>query len=154
MIIRKDALVKAANFCAYQERTQAEVREKLKSLDVEGDEADEIIVYLIEENYLNEGRFAKIFAGSKFRVKRWGRQKILFELKARKLSEHSIREGLAEIDDDDYMETLKELIEKKKHELRTEKQPLILKQKLARYAMSKGFEGDLVWDIINKLVIK
>ncbi|GAB3507287.1 regulatory protein RecX [Emticicia fontis] len=150
MIIRRDVLVKAANFCAYQERTQAEVREKLQKLGVEGDEADEIIVYLIEENYLNEGRFAKIFAGSKFRVKHWGRTKILYELKARKLSEHSIREGLAEIDEDDYIETLRTLIEKKKRELRTEKQPLVLKQKLARYAMSKGFEGDLVWEIINK----
>ncbi|RFS15564.1 regulatory protein RecX [Emticicia sp. C21] len=150
MIIRKDALVKAANFCAYQERTQAEVREKLQKLGVDGDEADEIIVYLIEENYLNEGRFAKIFAGSKFRVKHWGRTKILYELKARKLSEHSIREGLAEIDDEDYIETLRTLIEKKKRELRSEKQPLVLKQKLARYAISKGFEGDLVWDIINK----
>jgi regulatory protein len=152
MIIRKDVLVKAANFCAYQERTQAEVRERLQKWGVEGDEADEIIVYLIEENYLNEGRFAKIFAGSKFRVKHWGRQKILYELKARKLSEHSIREGLAEIDDEDYIETLRSLLEKKKRELRTEKQPLVLKQKLARYAISKGFEGDLVWDIINKSV--
>ncbi len=150
-MIRKDVHVKAANFCAYQERTQAEVRERLQKWGVEGDEADEIIVYLIEDNYLNEGRFAKIFAGSKFRVKSWGRQKILYELKARKLSEHSIREGLAEIDDEDYFEKLKTLIEKKKRELRTEKQPMILKQKLARYAMSKGFEGDLVWDIINKL---
>lgn len=150
-MIRKDVLVKAANFCAYQERTQAEVRERLQKWGVEGDEADEIIVYLIEDNYLNEGRFAKIFAGSKFRVKNWGRQKILYELKARKLSEHSIREGLAEIDDEDYIEKLKALIEKKKRELRTEKQPLVLKQKLALYAMSKGFEGDLVWDIINKL---
>lgn len=150
-MIRKDVLVKAANFCAYQERTQAEVRERLQKWGVEGDEADEIIVYLIEDNYLNEGRFAKIFAGSKFRVKSWGRQKILYELKARKLSEHSIREGLAEIDYEDYIEKLKTLIEKKKRELRTEKQPMILKQKLARYAMSKGFEGDLVWDIINKL---
>ncbi|MBA4851991.1 regulatory protein RecX [Emticicia sp. BO119] len=151
MIIRKDVLVKAANFCAYQERTQAEVREKLQKLGVEGDEANEMIVYLIEENYLNEGRFAKIFAGSKFRVKHWGRTKILYELKARKLSEHSIREGMAEIDEDEYIETLCTLIEKKKRELRAEKQPLVLRQKLARYAMSKGFEGDLVWNIINKL---
>jgi regulatory protein len=150
-MIRKDILIKAANFCAYQERTQAEVRERLQKWGVEGEEADEIIVYLIEDNYLNEGRFARIFAGSKFRVKNWGRQKIMYELKARKLSEHSIREALTEIEDEDYIEKLKTLIEKKKHELRTEKQPMILKQKLARYAMSKGFEGDLVWDVINKL---
>ena len=106
-------LIKAANFCAYQERTQAEVRERLQKWGVEGDEADEIIVYLIEDNYLNERRFAKIFAGSKFRVKNWGRQKILYELKARKLSDHSIREALTEIEDEDYIEKLKTLIDRK-----------------------------------------
>ncbi|UTA67885.1 regulatory protein RecX [Emticicia sp. 21SJ11W-3] len=149
-MIRKDMLVKAANYCAYQERTQAEVRERLQQWGVHGDEAEEIIVYLIEENYLNEGRFAKIFAGSKFRVKHWGRKKILHELKARKLSPHVIREAMAEIEDDDYLATLNELISKKRHELRTEKHPQILKQKLARYAIGKGYESDLVWEVINK----
>jgi len=149
-MIRKDMLVKAANYCAYQERTQAEVRERLQQWGVYGDEAEEIIVYLIEDNYLNEGRFAKIFAGGKFRVKHWGRKKILYELKARKLSDHVIREAMAEIEDEDYLATLKELIEKKRHELRTEKHPQILKQKLVRYAVGKGFENDLVWEIVNK----
>ncbi|WP_337041825.1 regulatory protein RecX [Emticicia sp. 17c] len=151
-MLRKDILVKAANYCAYQERTQAEVREKLQNWGVYGDDAEEIIVYLIEENYLNEGRFARIFAGSKFRVKRWGRQKIRHELKARHLSEHAIREAMQEIEDDDYLDTLRTLLEKKKHELRTEKQPLILKQKLARYAIGKGFESELVWDVLSKLI--
>ncbi len=149
-MIRKDMLVKAANYCAYQERTQAEVRERLQQWGVFGDEAEEIIVYLIEENYLNEGRFAKIFAGGKFRVKHWGRKKILHELKARKLSPHAIREAMAEIEDNDYLATLNELISKKRHELRTEKHPQILKQKLARFAIGKGYESDLVWEVINE----
>jgi len=151
MITRKDILVKAANFCAYQDRTQAEVRERLQKWEVWGDEAEEIITYLIEENFLNEERFAKIFAGSKFRVKHWGRQKIRYELKARKLSEYCIKVGLAEIEDDDYIKTLEMILEKKKHELRTEKQPLVLKQKLSRYALGKGFENELVWQIIGKI---
>ena len=71
LITRRDILVKAANFCAYQERTHAEVRERLQKWEVWGDEAEEIIAYLIEDNFLNEERFAKIFAGSKFRVKQW-----------------------------------------------------------------------------------
>ena len=151
MITRKDILVKAANFCAYQDRTQAEVRERLQKWEVWGDEAEEIITYLIEENFLNEERFAKIFAGSKFRVKHWGRQKIRYELKARKLSEYCIKVGLAEIEDEDYIKTLEMILEKKKHELRTEKQPLVLKQKLSRYALGKGFENELVWQIIGKI---
>lgn len=151
-MIRKDMLVKAANYCAYQERTQAEVRERLQQWGVYGDEAEEIIVYLIEDNYLNEGRFAKIFAGGKFRIKHWGRKKILHELKARKLSDHAIREAMAEIEDEDYLATLKTLIEKKRYELRTEKHPQILKQKLVRYAVGKGFESDLVWEMVNKIL--
>ena len=154
MIVRKDILVKAANFCAYQERTHAEVRERLQKWEVWGDDAEEIITYLITDNFLNEERFAKIFAGSKFRVKQWGRQKIKYELKARKLSEYCIKVGLAEIEDDDYIETLKTILDKKKHELRTEKQSIILKQKLARYAIGKGFESALVWEMIGKIIIK
>ena len=122
LITRRDILVKAANFCAYQERTHAEVRERLQKWEVWGDEAEEIIAYLIEE--------------------------------ARKLSEYCIKVGMAEIDDDDYINTLQEILEKKKHELRTEKQPLILKQKLARYALGKGFEADLVWEMIGKIIPK
>lgn len=154
MITRRDILVKAANFCAYQERTHAEVRERLQKWEVWGDEAEEIIAYLIEDNFLNEERFAKIFAGSKFRVKQWGRQKIKYELKARKLSEYCIKVGMAEIEDEDYINTLQEILEKKKHDLRTEKQPLMLKQKLARYALGKGFEADLVWEMIGKIIPK
>jgi regulatory protein len=151
LITRRDILVKAANFCAYQERTHAEVRERLQKWEVWGDDAEEIIAYLIEDNFLNEERFAKIFAGSKFRVKQWGRQKIRYELKARKLSEYCIKVGMAEIEDDDYIETLKTILEKKKHELRTEKQAMIVKQKLARYAIGKGFESDLVWEMIGRI---
>ncbi len=149
--MRRDILVKAANFCAYQERTHAEVRERLGKWDVWGEEADEMIVYLIEENFLNEERFAKIFAGSKFRVKQWGRVKIRYELKARKLSEYCIKSGMQEIDDDDYIHTLRELLQKKKQELRGEKQIPVLKQKLARFAIGKGFEADLVWEIVGEL---
>ena len=154
MITRRAILVKAANFCAYQDRTHAEVRERLQKWEVWGDEAEEIIAYLIEDNFLNEERFAKVFAGSKFRVKQWGRQKIKYELKARKLSEYCIKVGMAEIDDDDYIDTLKTILEKKKHELRTEKRPLIVKQKLARYAICKGFESNLVWRIIGEVCKK
>lgn len=150
--MQKEALIKAANFCAYQERTQDEVRERLKGWGIYGDEAEEIITRLIEENFINEERFSKIYAGSKFRVKQWGRLKIKYELKMRGLSEYNIRKGLAEIADDDYEETIRELVEKKANELRNEKQKLIVKQKIARFVIGKGFESDLVWKAISQVI--
>jgi regulatory protein len=148
--MNKEALIKAANFCAYQERTQKEVRSKLAELEVVGDESEQIIVWLIENNYLNEERFARIFAGSKFRQKKWGRIKIRQELKMRGVSDYCLRAGMSEIDGDDYMETLQTIIEKKAKEVK-ETNPLIKKQKIVKYALSKGFEQDLVFDVVRNL---
>ncbi|MEA5256354.1 regulatory protein RecX [Arcicella aquatica] len=148
--MNKEALVKVANFCAYQERTQQEVRKRLSELEVIGDEAEEMIVWLIENNYLNEERFARIFAGSKFRQKRWGRLKIRQELKMRGVSEYCLKAGMSEIDDEDYIQTLAEILEKKSKEIK-ESNPLKRKQKLVSYALSKGFESDLVFDLIGKV---
>ncbi|MFC0184437.1 regulatory protein [Pseudarcicella hirudinis] len=149
--MNKEALKKAANFCAYQERTHHEVKEKLMEVGVYGDDSEEIVVWLIENNYLNEERFAKVFAGSKFRQKHWGRLKIRQELKLRKLSEYCIKAGMAEINDEDYMDTLLKIIDKKAHSLKGEN-PMMLKQKLVRYALSKGFENDLVWQTVNEIL--
>jgi regulatory protein len=148
--LNKEVLKKTASFCAYQERTHNEVRQRLKEWAVWGDDAEEIIAWLISENYINEERFAKIFAGSKFRVKKWGRKKILFELKARGLSSYCIKMGMAEIDNDDYENTLKELLIKKSKEL-AGKNPLMINQKIATYAMSKGYETDAIWQAIRTL---
>lgn len=148
--MNKEALVKVANFCAYQERTQQEVRKRLSELEVIGDEAEEMIVWLIENNYLNEERFARIFAGSKFRQKRWGRLKIRQELKMRGISEYCLKAGMSEIDDEDYIQTLAEILEKKSKEIK-ESNPLKRKQKLVSYALSKGFESDLVFDLVKEI---
>ena len=146
-------LQKAASYCAYQERTQDEVKQRLRKWNVWGDEADEIIAELISQNYLSEERFAKTFAGGKFRVKNWGRIKIKQELQRRGISKYSLDQGMAEIKDENYVATLKQLLEKKRTLLeRTESNPLILKQKLARYALAKGYEGDLVWKEIEALL--
>ncbi|WP_439559580.1 regulatory protein RecX [Dyadobacter sp.] len=146
-------LQKAASYCAYQERTQDEVKQRLRKWNVWGDEADEIIAELISQNYLSEERFAKTFAGGKFRVKNWGRIKIKQELQRRGISKYSLDQGMAEIKDENYVATLKQLLEKKRTLLeRTESNPLVLKQKLARYALAKGYEGDLVWKEIEALL--
>lgn len=146
--------LKACSYCAYQERTHQEVRERLAEWGVWGDESEEIISKLIEENFLNEERFARAFAGGKFRVKKWGRRKILFELKARKLSPYCIKVAMQEISDDDYLETLYELVSKKLADLRTERSVPLRNQKTARYLMGKGYESDLVWEAINSLAVK
>ncbi|MGG7666770.1 regulatory protein RecX [Dyadobacter sp. BHUBP1] len=145
-------LQKAASYCAYQERTQDEVKQRLKKWNVWGDEADEIIAELISMNYLSEERFAKTYAGGKFRVKNWGRMKIRQELNRRGLSTYSIEKGMNEIGDEDYVSGLRELLSKKRDLLsKTEADPFKLKQKLARFALGKGYESELVWKELGEL---
>ncbi|GGH55429.1 regulatory protein RecX [Dyadobacter endophyticus] len=145
-------LQKAASYCAYQERTQDEVKQRLKKWNVWGDEADEIIAELISMNYLSEERFAKTYAGGKFRVKNWGRMKIRQELNRRGLSTYSIEKGMGEIGNEDYVAGLRELLSKKRDLLsKTETDPFKLKQKLARFALGKGYESELVWKELGEL---
>ncbi|MBC7568672.1 MAG: RecX family transcriptional regulator [Spirosoma sp.] len=146
--ILKDALQKAASFCAYQERTQQEVRDRLKDWEVWGDDAEEIIAELITQNYLNEERFAKSFAGGKFRVKGWGKRKIQQHLKQRGISGYNLEQAMREIAPDDYRQTLTDLLDKKRRTLRDDN-PLVVKQKLIRYAMSRGYESDLIFTILG-----
>ena len=149
--MNKEALIKAANFCAYQERTHKEVRYRLYELEIIGDESEAIITWLIENNYLNEERFARIFAGSKFRQKKWGRIKIRQELKMRGVSDYCLKAGMSEIDGDDYMVTLQEIIEKKSKDIK-DSSKLIIKQKLVKFALSRGFENDLVFDRVSRFL--
>ncbi|MVM29672.1 RecX family transcriptional regulator [Spirosoma sp. HMF4905] len=144
----KDALHKAAMFCAYQERTQQEVRERLKEWAVLGDDAEEIIAELIQQNYLNEERFAKSFAGGKFRVKGWGKRKIKQHLQQRGISGYNLDQAMKEIAPDDYQDTLKELLNRKRQSIRDDN-PLVIKQKLVRYALSKGYESELIFSVLN-----
>lgn len=146
----KDALRKAASFCAYQERTQQEVRERLAEWGVLGDDAEAIIAELIEQNYLNEERFARTFAGGKFRVKNWGKRKIRQHLQQRGITGYNLEQAMREIEPDDYRQTLTELLDKKRRMLKDDN-PLVIKQKLARFALGKGYEPDLVWQLLSEL---
>jgi regulatory protein len=147
--MNKPFLQKAAGFCAYQERTQAEVRDRLYEWGIRGDEAEEMIVYLIENNYLNEERFAKAYAGGKFRMNQWGRVRIKHEMRYKGLSDYCIKIGLAEIDEDDYLETIKKMINRKANKDDFEN-PYLKKHKLARYIIGKGFEQELVWRLLEE----
>jgi regulatory protein len=146
----QQAMLKAAAYCAYQERCHKEVEDKLAEWGVYGTDAGEIILKLMDQNYLNEERFAKAFAGGKFRVKHWGRNKIRMELKARKVSDYCINSGMKEIDGDDYLNTLQTLAEEKLLSSK-DANPFARKSKTAQYLMSRGFESDLIWDTLKRI---
>lgn len=138
-------------YCAYQERCHAEVRRKLSDLGVRRDEADELIVFLISEGFLNEERFARSFARGRFRLKRWGRIKIVRELEARGLSSACIRIGLKEIGEEEYQASLEELLSRKAGEVGDENL-FVRRDKIAEYAIRKGFEPDMVWEALKELI--
>lgn len=142
------ATIKAQNSCAYQERCQQEMRDKLYEWGLYSTDVENIIANLISDNFLNEERFAKAFAGGKFRIKKWGRIKIKIELKKRKISDYCIKKGMQEIDEKDYSKTLNAIITKKLKE-NPKGKIQIRHYKVAQYAISRGFEGDLVWDILK-----
>lgn len=144
----QQALLKAQQTCAYQERCQQEMRDKLYEWGLYSTDVENIIAELITTNFLNEERFAKTYAGGKFRIKKWGRVKIKIELKRRKISDYCIKKAMAEIPESDYIKTLEELIHKKAKEVK-EKRIEVRNYKIAQYIMSRGFEGDLIWDILK-----
>ncbi len=146
------AILKAEAYCAYQERCQQEVRDKLYEWGLFPDAVESIIAKLISDNFLNEERFAKAYAGGKFRIKKWGRIKIKLELKKRKISEYCIKQAMKEIPEDTYMETLKQLIQKKSNDIKGGKEH-IRDLKVAHYIISRGFENDLIWEVIKELKI-
>jgi regulatory protein len=142
---RQEALLKISSFCAYQERTQQEVRDKLYGYGLHKDIVEELISKLITENFINEERFAKSYAGGKFRIKKWGRVKIKDALKAKGISDYCIRKGLQEIDPKDYRSTLLFLIEKRS-EKEKEKNEYKRKHKITQFLVGKGYEAELVWE--------
>ncbi|MDQ1086740.1 MULTISPECIES: regulatory protein RecX [unclassified Siphonobacter] len=147
--MNKDALLQAAHFCAYQERTVQDVKQKLKSWDVSEDDSEEIIGRLIEDGYLSQERYAQSFARGKFRTRQWGRLKIEQEMRRKGLDSEDRKTGLEQIDEEQYLESLKNLLKKKDASLKDE-DPRVRKQKLVRFALGKGYESGLVWKILGE----
>ncbi len=148
-LTKEQALQKLKHYCGYQERSHAEVKEKLYSLGVWKKDHDEIIATLIEENYLNEERFATAFVRGKFRMKQWGRVKIKYELKQKQVSEYNIKKALKEIDETTYSDTLKKLYEERWESLKGEKNRFIKMTKTRDYLLQKGYEMELVKAVMN-----
>lgn len=149
-ITAAEALGKIHRYCAYQERSHREVKIKLFEYGLRTGEVDEILSSLITDGFLNEERYAKAFAGGKFRMMKWGRLKIQHELEMAGLTPKCIARGLSEIDQKDYTKTLTALVKKKSAQT-TESDLFKKKNKIARFIIGKGFESELVWDCISAL---
>ena len=146
----EQALQKLKQYCAYQERSHKEVREKLYDLGVWQKEHDAIISTLIEDNYLNEERFAIAFAGGKFRMKNWGRVLIKYELQQKGVSDYCIKKAIKQIPEKDYLATLYKLAETKYAHWKGE-QYLVRKKKTMDYLIRKGYEFTMVDRVLSEI---
>lgn len=142
------ARVKAESFCAYQERSQHEIRNKLYEWGLHQSDVELIISDLIESNFLNEERFALAYSLGKFRMKGWGKIKIRQGLKFKRVPDKLIQKSLQSIDGDDYLNKLGQILDKKSALLK-EKDPFKRRYKLIQYAASRGFEKDLISDLLK-----
>lgn len=144
------AILKLRQFCAYQERSHQETRYKCLELGLRGEEVEEAIAELVAENFLNEERFARAYAGGKFRIKQWGRKKIQMELKQKQVSAYCIKKGMEEIDPDDYAAVLLKLADKKYQSLRNET-AMKRRYKTMQYLLQRGFESELIQDALEQI---
>jgi len=139
------------HYCNYQDRSHKEVRNKLYELGCRTGEVEQLLTELIEQNLLNEERYARSIARGKFRIKYWGRNKIIEQLKFQRVSSYCIGKALTEIDPEEYAATLKRLAERKWTELRVERSLVNRKAKCYRYLLQKGYESDLIQDILKEI---
>lgn len=142
------AKLKAANYCAYQERSQQELRDKLYAWGLATPEVEQLIAELILENFLNEERFAIAYVSGKFNIKGWGKLKIKQGLQHKRISSRLINDALRTIEEEVYLAKLRSILEKKGKAI-TEKDIPKRKYKLAQYAMAKGYENELIFDILR-----
>lgn len=146
-----EALLKVMNYCVYQDRCHQEVEHKLAELDMYDDAKAYIITKLIEDDFLNEERFARSFARGKFRIKKFGRLRITRELKTKGISTYNLNAGLSEINEEEYSKTLRELALQKLKSI-PEANAYKKRQKLYQHLAYKGYETELIYDIINELL--
>ena len=147
----KNARQKMEFYCSYQERCHQEVQEKLYSYGLSEKERNQVIVHLIEHNFLNEERFARSFARGKHRIKHWGKIRIVNELKQRQISAANIKCGLTEISEEEYQDTFDKLAEKHWETIR-ETNALKKKKKFCDYLLRKGWESNLVYGKMKELI--
>lgn len=152
-LTKQQALSKAQHYCAYQERSQQEVRDKLYSWGLYSNDVEATIADLIEENFINEERFAIAYALGKFRIKHWGKIKIKHHLKAKGVPEKLIQQALRQIDPEEYEEKIGKIAETKIHSLQNQDM-IHIRTKTYNYLLSKGYEMDIIRDILNEKLSK
>ena len=147
----EEARQKLEYYCSYQERCHKEVEQKLKTMKMIPEARDIIILHLMQNNFLNEERFAKTFVRGKFRIKKWGRRRLTLELRKKDISKVNINLALKEIEGPEYIEVFNALSEKKVNSIR-EVNKLKKKRKLLDYLLYRGWESHLVYDKVNELI--
>ncbi len=144
-----ELLVKAERYCAYQERCSNEVKQKLKELDADEETSAKIVSSLSEDDFMSDERFARLFASGKFRIKRWGKNKIRAELRMKKIPDNFIKNALNGIDEGEYLKTIQHLIKKKEKEVKSQNSK-DKARKVVNFLLSKGFESELIWKVLRK----
>lgn len=142
---------KLEHYCAYQDRCHKEVEQKLKEFSLIPEAKEIILLGLMQDNFLNEERFAKSFARGKFRIKNWGKQRIIRELKFKDISAYNIKTALKEIDEKEYLHTIYRIAEKRNSVI-SESNNYKRKQKLIGFLMRKGFENELIYKVVHEIV--
>ena len=148
---REIAMKRAASFCAESERNVAEVERKLRKWGVDDDDIDSIIDRLKSDDFLNEERYCKAYINDRFKLNHWGKVKIRYELGKRDVDRQYIDAALANIDDDEYIEVLKEVVEAKRRTIK-DTDTYSASAKILRYALTRGFESDIVRKVIKDFV--
>lgn len=149
----EQALDALQQYCAYQDRCHQDARQKLHELGYYGEPAEVVICDLIKDKYLDEERFARSFARGRFKMKRWGRQKITRELKQRNLSAYCIKKALTEIEEADYLQVIEDELLRRDGIEKKATHPYLRRRKLADYMFQRGFESHLTWEAINRLAL-
>jgi regulatory protein len=142
---------KLERYCVYQDRCHKEIEAKLKEFTLIEEAKSQIILHLLEHDFLNEERFSKSFARGKFKIKKWGKQRIIKELKLRDISVYNINSALKEIEEEDYLETIKTIAEKR-NEIINEVDYYKRKKKLTDFLIRKGYEYDLIYKTVNSIL--
>jgi len=142
---------KLEQYCVYQDRCHKEVEQKMGDFNLIAEAREQILLSLMQDNFLNEERFAKSYARGKFRIKNWGKQRIVKELKFREISAYNIKTALQEIDEKEYLKSIHDIAIKRNQQI-TEANFYQRKQKLIGFLQRKGYEIDLVYKVVNAIV--
>ena len=144
-------LAKMRRWCAMQERCTVEVKIRSAANGISEANTKKIIAELKDEGFINEERFAKLYAGGKFRNKKWGRDRIIGELRARQISDEDIKMGISEIDEEQYRQNIVKMVEEK-IATTDHSNPVLFKHRLSKPVIAKGYEADMVFEVIDELM--